>query len=733
MMRSLACSFLIIFFISIFARNPLVIAGYSESLLTTPESTSETSVTRVLVDKSQMGPLAEVWAPDGTSEFGAFLRDYNISVETNTDKTVVYNATSIDPASQVDLADYDILILAFPQKTLPAAYIADALDFVYDGGGLLLGGISNKTQQWGSSPLFLNSLAESFGVAFNSRILSTGSDRFGINSIQYSSAFGAHEIWNGVESIAFEGCSLNITGTEANATSTFNATKYGEIWNTTAVANYGSGRVFFTGAYHKPFGTLYFPALVNPDKDHWQFVLNAMNWLAQNPHQTAQQKYPYKIFLQDGPDMNQDELAAYNLYVGSVHVHTTASDGYVEPNDRIDQAEAIDLDFLIMSDHIYGIQQAVDWNTLATGAFAMKTRAEQRGYHVVCHVGGEVSAGWAHIFTFPYTDADEGRLPRTDTTDHFAEDIATIRSDHDLFVAWAHPQLLSSSLEKPVLQKIQDGELPIEAMEITNYDICASLQLRYPFIGTSDAHSYYALNRTLSYVFAKSTSESDLMDAFRNRRVVVLNKFSDNYFNNDPYQLVADYVGDQVWVDELFMRIEESRATLSGVQAEIDTRLAEGEDVTDALAKMSLAGRAFNQLSPGKAKNIAESIELVVPTIDQPADITYEEGASGNIITWTPDDTNPATYTIYRNGTSIETGNWDGSSISINIDGLAVGTYNFTLVVSDTSNISKTDTVMATVTEKTSEDSPGFSVLILLLGFSFGFLMKYRKRRRKSN
>jgi hypothetical protein len=679
-----------------------------------------------------MGPLAEVWAPDGTSEFGAFLRDYNISVETNIEKTVVYNAASIDPASQVDLADYDILILAFPQETLPAEYIADALDFVYDGGGLLLGGVSNKSQQWHSSPLFLNSLAEAFGVAFNSRILSTGVDRFGLNVIQDSSVFSAHEIWNGVESIAFEGCSLNITGTLANAISTYNATKYGELWNTTAVANYGSGRTFFTGAYHKPFGTLYFSALDNPDKDHWQFVLNAVNWLAQNPHQTAQQKYPYKIFLQEGSDISQAEIDTYNLYVGSLHVHTKASDGYVEPYDRIDQAEATDLDFLIMSDHIYGIQQDVDWETLTTGGFAMKTRAEQQGYHVVCHAGGEVSAGWAHIFTFPYTDADEGRLPRTDTTDHFVEDIAAIRSDHDLFVAWAHPQLLASNLEKPVLQLIEDGELPIEAMEITNFDICASLQLRYPFIGTSDAHSYYALNRTLSYVFAKSTSTSDLMDAFRNRRVVVLNKFSDAYFNNDPYKLVADYVGDRVWVDELFIRIEESRAMLSGAQAEIDARQAEGEDVTDALAKMSQAWRAFNQLSPGKAMSIVESIELIAPTIDQPADVTYEEGASGSIITWTPSDINPATYTIYRNGTSIETGNWDGSSLSINVDGLAVGTYNFTIVASDTNNISTRDTVMVTVTEKKSEDSPSFGVLILLLSFSFGFLLKYRKKRRRS-
>ncbi|MHA2232842.1 MAG: hypothetical protein ACXAB4_10155, partial [Candidatus Hodarchaeales archaeon] len=141
-----------------------------------------------------------------------------------------------------------------------------------------------------------------------------------------------------------------------------------------------------------------------------------------------------------------------------------------------------------------------------------------------------------------------------------------------------------------------------------------------------------------------------------------------------------------------------------------------------------LAWRAFNQLSPSKAKSIADSIDFVAPTIDQPADISYEKGTTENILTWNPTDAKPASYTTYRDGTIIESESWNGSSISINVDGLDEGSYNYTLVVFDVGLNSKADTVIVTVTEKSS-DSPGFHFAIILLGIAFAFLGKRRKRR----
>ena len=337
-----------------------------------------------------------------------------------------------------------------------------------------------------------------------------------------------------------------------------------------------------------------------------------MNWLDQKPHQTAQQQKTFTTYLGDGPDLSQDEIDQYNLYVSSMHMHTTSGhdDGVVDPDVKMDQAEQIDLDFIIMSSHTYGMNQGSDWTTLKDGAFFMKKRAEDKGYHCICIVGSEVSGGWAHLFTFPYTEADEGRMPRSDTAAHFAEDVATIRADHDLFVGWAHPQLMYDEAFPPqsIIDWIANGSLPCDAIEMTTYAFAGSLYTQYPTYGPSDAHTYENLNNTLTYFFAKSRSEADLIDALRNRQTVALHRFNNTIYNNDPYQLCGRFAGDRVWVDELYRRIEESRTTLNMVQDEIDVKIAEGVDMTEALTKMNLAWRAFNQLSPSKAKSIAESI-----------------------------------------------------------------------------------------------------------------------------
>ncbi|MGQ4874798.1 MAG: DUF3344 domain-containing protein [Promethearchaeia archaeon] len=91
------------------------------------------------------------------------------------------------------------------------------------------------------------------------------------------------------------------------------------------------------------------------------------------------------------------------------------------------------------------------------------------------------------------------------------------------------------------------------------------------------------------------------------------------------------------------------------------------------------------------------------PTIDNPEDIVYEAGTVGNKIIWTPNDPNPSYYVITRNDTGIvEQGPWDGSIITINIDGLTLGSYNYTCYVNDTSGNSANDSVIVTVIDTTA-------------------------------
>ncbi len=76
--------------------------------------------------------------------------------------------------------------------------------------------------------------------------------------------------------------------------------------------------------------------------------------------------------------------------------------------------------------------------------------------------------------------------------------------------------------------------------------------------------------------------------------------------------------------------------------------------------------------------------DTVAPKIDQPADITYVEGTTGHSITWNPSDDNPDHYNITKNGDVVDSGPWDGGSITIGIDGLLTGTYTYTCTVNDT-------------------------------------------------
>jgi hypothetical protein len=86
-----------------------------------------------------------------------------------------------------------------------------------------------------------------------------------------------------------------------------------------------------------------------------------------------------------------------------------------------------------------------------------------------------------------------------------------------------------------------------------------------------------------------------------------------------------------------------------------------------------------------------------VPYINRPSDLEYKEGSTGHFITWAPYDEYPSRYEVYRDSNLIESGSWNGSEICINIDGLILGVYNYTLVVFDRKGNSASDTILVTV------------------------------------
>jgi hypothetical protein len=88
------------------------------------------------------------------------------------------------------------------------------------------------------------------------------------------------------------------------------------------------------------------------------------------------------------------------------------------------------------------------------------------------------------------------------------------------------------------------------------------------------------------------------------------------------------------------------------------------------------------------------------PVIASPADLNLIHGSTDNIIRWiiTDASTGTSNYTILDSGGSIVSGKWSsGVPVSFNVDGLAIGTHNLTIIADDGYGDSAQDIVIVTV------------------------------------
>ena len=82
------------------------------------------------------------------------------------------------------------------------------------------------------------------------------------------------------------------------------------------------------------------------------------------------------------------------------------------------------------------------------------------------------------------------------------------------------------------------------------------------------------------------------------------------------------------------------------------------------------------------------------PTINNPTDVSYELGTTGNTITWLTSDSNPNWYNITLNGILTSHDDpWNGGNIVMNIDGLPLGTYTVICNVYDYHGLMNSDSV----------------------------------------
>ena len=131
-------------------------------------------------------------------------------------------------------------------------------------------------------------------------------------------------------------------------------------------------------------------------------------------------------------------------------------------------------------------------------------------------------------------------------------------------------------------------------------------------------------------------------------------------------------------------------------------------------------------------------VDITPPIIDHPADIEEVENSGFQII-WNASDSRPTAYEVLKDDSVIQTGTYDVFHlIYVNVDGLSVGTYNYTCVVYDEGGNWVSDTVIVTVTlmdtttttttdtETTPEPSPGLDstlIMVLLIGVPIGAIV----------
>ncbi|NPD89018.1 MAG: hypothetical protein HGN29_09840 [Asgard group archaeon] len=119
--------------------------------------------------------------------------------------------------------------------------------------------------------------------------------------------------------------------------------------------------------------------------------------------------------------------------------------------------------------------------------------------------------------------------------------------------------------------------------------------------------------------------------------------------------------------------------------------------------------------------------DKVSPSIFGSETLTYFEGSLGNYINWTINESYPDNYSIYRNDILVDSNTSESTheTIVLNVDLLAIGDYDYTIVVNDAYGNKAEDTILVTVIPKTTTISSSIvAVVVCLSTVVFAFRRK---------
>jgi hypothetical protein len=128
-----------------------------------------------------------------------------------------------------------------------------------------------------------------------------------------------------------------------------------------------------------------------------------------------------------------------------------------------------------------------------------------------------------------------------------------------------------------------------------------------------------------------------------------------------------------------------------------------------------MSGRHSQTTSPvQKVEELDNRYSLLNETssiLNHPSDVVYRHGTTGHSITWRVQKIALEYYRVYRNNKLVESSRLKESRISIDIDGLDLGTYQYTVILFDGDGKAAVDTVTVKVEEFLASDLARIRVL----------------------
>lgn len=569
-----------------------------------PYKSSQVPISTVLFDKGKRDQFSEMFQTGPVSLLGGYLTSLGYDLD----------FTMNNPLNSSMLANYDLVVLYFPQFNYTVQEINDILDYVDNGGKLLLIGRQTETP-WFHTNVYLNSVATKFGITFDD---TSHYKRFAfISSLDHPIAYNIGDIILSGTGVSVES-EVDVAFTDLDGTPI--------VGNTT----YGSGEVYFLSGedtlrnlFDVQGHTIY----------HFQFGLNLFNWITDNPL-VAYEDYDYiEVPLLDYT-LNEEELSKYNLYLGDFHSHCDegSSDSYTPIATQMSTYNDRFYDFMTLTDH------TTDHPTDAFEPADLTYQNNEYYRNNFLWIPGFELSFCPHHTVFPSTDqilvaSDEDNMTYATQFYH----------DRGAFIFRAHP-VLDPRGEDDVDEFINHESRGLDGFEIFNSGWLGDEEggigeyaYEMPFLATSDAHSAGAIGRAKTFIFAENNTIPSIIDAIIHRRIVAYGDFQGYFEAETDYIRIDTFIGDKIWLDQLDAWKDSVISLAPDVIALVDSYEAAGWDsakITTAREWIDKSADAMldKHLSFGKAyrslQNAVASLFTLDISVVSPGDL---ESVSDNI------------------------------------------------------------------------------------------------------